>query len=133
MDDIHAAWLELRARVDELGAERQQYLDLFELASDAYLMTSADGAIREANGAAADLLQRRRRVLRGKPLAALVSLAERAEFRARLRELGARAGTQSWRTRLRAGDSAIEVDVAVRRTTNGTLCWRLRPAPPGMH
>ena len=41
MDELQAAWRRLRARIDELGAERQQYLDLFDLARDAHLITAA--------------------------------------------------------------------------------------------
>ncbi len=43
MDELQAAWRELKARVDELGADRQQYLGLFELAPDAYLITYPGG------------------------------------------------------------------------------------------
>lgn len=74
MEELKAAWRELNARVDQLGAERQQYLELFERACEAYLITDAEGVIREANGAAVDLLRRRRRALRGKPLVTLVPL-----------------------------------------------------------
>lgn len=125
MDELQAAWRELKARVDELGAERQQYLDLFELARDAYLITDRQGVIREANGAAVDVLQRRRQALRGKPLAALVPLSQRAAFRGNLR----RIGKDGWsgRTLLRADESVIEVDVTARGTPSGALCWRLRP------
>ena len=124
MDEVLAAWRELRERVDELGAERQRYLDLFELARDAYLITDADGVIREANGAAVDLLQRRRRALRGKPLAALVPLTHRSAFREHLLE--ARNGSRCSRTLLRADESVIEVEAAVRPAASGALCWRLR-------
>src|SRR5438105_7382619 len=77
MDDLKAAWLELNARVDDLAAMRQQYLDFFERATQAYLVTDRGGVIEEANGAAVDLLQRRRRELRRKPLATLVPLGQR--------------------------------------------------------
>jgi PAS domain S-box-containing protein len=125
MDELQAAWRELKARVDELGAERQQYLDLFELAQDAYLITDPQGVIREANGAAVDLLQRRRQALRGKPLAALVPLTHRAAFRDHLRKVA--EGGCSARTLLRADESVIEVDVTARCVPSGALCWRLRP------
>lgn len=126
MDELQAAWRELRARVEELGAERQQYLELFERAGEAYLITDRLSVICEANGAAVDLLQRRRRALRGKPLASLVPLAERAAFRAQLGRVGNER--RAWRTLLLAGESVIEVDVTARRSASGTLCWRLRAA-----
>ncbi len=123
MNELQAAWRELEARVDELGAERQQYLDLFELAADAYLITDGRGVIREANGAAVDLLQRRRQALRGKPLAALIPLTHRAAFRRDLRK------TAPWsaRTLLRADESIVEVDLTAHSAPSGVLCWRLRP------
>jgi PAS domain S-box-containing protein len=124
MEELKAAWRKLNARVDELGAERQQYLELFERACEAYLITDAEGVIREANGAAVDLLQRRRRALRGKPLAALVPLLQRREFRNRLASV---AATRSdWRTLVRTDESVIEIEVAVQPSGSGMLCWRLR-------
>jgi len=77
MDELRAAWRELNARVDELGAARQQYLDLFERAAEAYLITDRDGVIGAANGAAVDLLQRRRRVLRADEQAIEVDVVAR--------------------------------------------------------
>jgi PAS domain S-box-containing protein len=126
MNELYEAWSRLKARVEELGAERQQYLELFEHACDAYVMTDREGVIQEANGAAIDLLQRRRQALRGKPLTALVPLLERKEFRARLAALR-QAGHGLWRTLLRSGEAVLEVDVCVRRSASGVLCWRLSP------
>ena len=40
----------------QLNAERQRYHDLFELAPEAYIVTDIAGKIREANRAAAKLL-----------------------------------------------------------------------------
>ena len=124
MNDLHAAWSVLKARVEELGAERQQYLDLFEHACEAYVITDREGLISEANGAAVDLLQRRKQSLRGKPLAALVPLLQRQEFRARLGSLR-EAGCGLWRTVMRSGETVLEIDVAVRRSASGMLFWRL--------
>lgn len=124
MDELKAAWRGLKARVDDLGAERQQYLELFERACEAYLITDTDGVIREANGAAVDLLQRRRRMLRGKPLAALVPLLQRREFRNRLS--GVAAARAAWRTLVRMDESVVEIEVAVQPSESGMLCWRLR-------
>src|SRR4051812_27687072 len=87
LEELKAMWLDLRAHVDRLAGERQQYLDFFEQASEAYVVTDPDGAIVDANGAAIDILQKRRRYLRGKPLASLVALERRREFRERLRAL----------------------------------------------
>ncbi|MFN2643541.1 MAG: PAS domain S-box protein [Burkholderiales bacterium] len=100
LDDIQAMWLELRAHVDELAGERQHYVDLFERASEAYVVTDLLGTIRDANGAAVDIFQRRKRYLRRKPFAVLLAFEHRPEFRRRIAALAARTGdaVRSWRS-----------------------------------
>src|SRR5688572_9252989 len=56
-----------------LGAERQRYRDLFELAPVAYLVTDPSGMILEANHAAAELFGAPSWLLVGKALAAFVA------------------------------------------------------------
>lgn len=131
LEELKAMWLDLRAHVDRLAGERQQYLDFFEQASEAYVVTDPDGAIVDANGAAIDILQRRRRYLRGKPLASLVALERRREFRERLCALsaGEAPAGHPWRTIFEAPELRIEVTLAARRIERdgrfAGLCWRL--------
>lgn len=131
LEELKAMWLDLRAHVDRLAGERQQYLDFFEQASEAYVVTDPDGAIVDANGAAIDILQKRRRYLRGKPLASLVALERRREFRERLRALGAGEAPAEpcWRTIFEAPELRTEVTLAARRIERdgrfAGLCWRL--------
>ena len=126
LEDLKAMWLELRAHVDRLAGERQQYVDFFEQSPAAYVVTDARGAIEDANGAAVDILQRRKRYLRGKPLAALVALDWRAEFRRRLRAIGESAGAdRSWRTVFEAPELRTEVTLTARPMGSGGICWRL--------
>jgi len=68
-------------------AERQLYLDLFESAPDGYLVTDEVGTIREANRAAAMLLNVSQRFLIGKPLITFISYEERRAFRSKLNQL----------------------------------------------
>src|SRR3954451_1011083 len=89
LEELKALWLDLRAQVDRLADERQHYLDFFGRASEAYAATDANGPIVDVNGPAIDILQRRRLYLRGKPLASLVALERRRDFRERLRGLAA--------------------------------------------
>ena len=84
MNQLRAAWRALRARVEELAEQREHYLGLFEQAGEAFLVTDAAGVISEANRRAVELLQRRRLELFSKPLAALLPLSERRQFRSRL-------------------------------------------------
>src|SRR3954447_11954291 len=90
LEDLKSMWLSLKAHVDQLASERQHYLDFFEQSQEAYVVTDAQGTIVDANGAAVDVLQRRRRYLAGKPIAAMVALERRPAFRARLRRVAER-------------------------------------------
>jgi PAS domain S-box-containing protein len=126
LEDLKAMWSNLKAEVDELADERQQYLDFFEQSSIAYVITDNHGTIEEVNGAAVDILQRRRRFLRGKPLAVVVALDQRAAFRQRL---GALEGAGAWRTILEAWETRTEVAVTVRRIgADRGIFWRLQAA-----
>jgi len=135
LEDLKAIWLDLRAHVDQLAGERQQYLDFFEQSPEAYVVTDEQGAIVDANGAAVDILQRRRRYLRGKPIAALVALDRRTEFRGNLRRLLAReAGARrTFSTVFEAPELRTEVTLSARLIERaervGGICWRLQAAP----
>ena len=131
LDELQALWLDLRAHIDRLADEREHYLEFFEQAPAAYLVTDLEGVIEDLNGAAVDIVQRRRRDARGKPLAELVALDHRPEFRRRLRALVAREALAPtpWRTVFVAAGERIEVAlcarVIVRREGAGGACWRL--------
>lgn len=62
----------MHARCEELAGERQRYADIFALSPSAYLITDERGCVLEANAAAARLLEREIRFLRGKPLDVLL-------------------------------------------------------------
>jgi len=132
LEALKAMWLDLRAHVDQLAGERQQYQDFFEQASAAYVITDDYGTIADANGAAVDVLLCRKRYLRGKPLTALMALEKRSEFRQRLRALRERApqAERSWRTIFVAPELRIEVALTARLIERpdgppGGICWRL--------
>jgi len=131
VEELKAMWLDLRAHVDQLAAERQHYVDFFEQASEAYVITDAEGTIVDLNGPAVDVLQRRRQFALGKPLASLIALERRREFRERLRglALGEARPTAAWRTVFEAPGLRTEVTLAARRIERAGrfagLCWRL--------
>jgi PAS domain S-box-containing protein len=133
LDDLKAIWLDLRAHVDQLASEREQYLEFFERSSDAYLATDAQGTITDVNGAAVDVLQRRRRYLHGKPIAALVALERRTEFRSRLRGVMERepGAARRFTTVFEAPELRIEVTVTLRVIERAGkvagACWLLQP------
>ncbi|HYR37425.1 MAG TPA: PAS domain-containing protein [Burkholderiales bacterium] len=131
LEELRIAWLGLKARVEQLAAERQQYLEFFEQAAEAYVVTASDGRIVEANGAAVDVLQCRRGHLLGKPLAVFVALDRRLEFRGRLAAIARRApaAEPGWRTVLASRGERIEVRLTARviERPDGGICWRLEP------
>lgn len=86
---------------DALEAERERYQRLFEFAPDGYLVTDADGTIREANRAAAQLLNVSPEFLVGKPLVTFIPEDERRRFRSRLLHLAEAGGRHEWEARLR--------------------------------
>src|SRR5689334_6778598 len=84
LEELSTAEEELRAQNEQLAAaqqviiaERQKYQELFNFAPDGYLVTDSAGVIREANLAAARLLERPRRYLPGKPVRVLVHIEDR--------------------------------------------------------
>ena len=131
LDELKAMWLDLRAHVDQLAGERQQYLDFFERSSEAYVVTDGHGTIEQVNGAAVDILQRRRHYLRGKPLAALIALERRSEFRRRLLALGSREPQpeRCWQTTVVSPGLRTDVKFTARliERSDGLagICWRL--------
>jgi PAS domain S-box-containing protein len=133
LDELKAVWLDLRAHVDALAEERQHYLDFFQQAAEAYVVTDPQGTILDANGAAIDVLQRRRRALCGKPIAAMVALERRAEFRFRLSSAVERQPGASvrWSTVFEAPELRTEVSVTVRlierESAVAGVCWLLQP------
>jgi PAS domain S-box-containing protein len=134
LEDLKAMWLSLRAHVDQLAGERQQYLDFFEQSQEAYLVTDPAGTVVDVNGAAVDVLQRRRRYLAGKPIAAMVALDRRTEFRSRLRRVaeGERGAARTWSTVFESPGLRTDVTVTLRPIEREGrvkgLCWLLQAA-----
>lgn len=129
IEELKMLWLDLKAKVDLLASERAQYAEVFEQASEAYVVTDAAGTIEAANGAAVDILQRRRSALHGKPLAALVALDRRRDFRERLAKL---APGDAWSTVFEAQGERIDVTLCTRLIGGPAeprgICWRLQAA-----
>ncbi len=91
LEEVQVAEEELLLQNEELvraqesfETERLRFLNLFEFAPDACLVTDLAGVMREANKAASDLLATSRKALGGKPLAVYVADDERPAFRATL-------------------------------------------------
>jgi PAS domain S-box-containing protein len=115
-----------------MGTERQRYQDLFEFVPDGYLVTDAEGTIREANRAAATLLNIPQENVPGQPLVGFIPAEERAAFDLELSRLRQVDVVQDWEVRLQARDGApliAAVTAAAVRNSEGTLTalhWLLR-------
>jgi len=130
-EELHVAEEELRVQTEELSAsrelleaERLRYRGLFESAPVAYLVTTAEGLITDANQAAATLLRVPKLLLRGKPLAVFISPARRRAFRNQLNAFGAHEVESGLRFRIRPRAGALRsvgaaVGVVFRR--DGTV------------
>src|SRR5918994_553771 len=93
LEELRVADEELRQQNEELAAahlqveaERRRYQELFELAPDAYIVTSLSGIIREGNLSASRLFDIDSQFLPGKALAAYIDTEDRPRFRALLHE-----------------------------------------------
>jgi PAS domain-containing protein len=133
-EELRAANLELEAQRAGIEARVLHYQQLFLQAPTAILVTDVFATVAEANLAAAAMLRRPPDYLERKPLAALVTPAERAEFRRKLdRCLEAGDMRDFDFSVLRVGDVPLEVSATVKRvdgigpTASGLLYWHLCP------
>jgi PAS domain S-box-containing protein len=139
VEELQVAYEELRQQNEELAGvqkrlelERQRYEELFQFAPDGYLVTDADGTIREANRAAARMLAIAPEFLLGKPLANMLPAEERREFRLELLRLRKADRRELWGTRVQPRQGTpfeAAFTVAARRDAEGRLFglrWLMR-------
>lgn len=121
LEELHVAEEELRQQHEAITAvraavemERQRYKELFEFAPDGYLVTDAQGIVREANSAAATLLNISRRFLVGKSIVNFVVGEERIAFRNKLNQLHLIERLQEWEVQFKArGDKLFDASLSV--------------------
>ena len=139
LEELRVAEEELRQQNDEILAaqlladhHRQRYQALFDFAPDGYLVTDAQGMIREANHRAAEMLKIGEKFLVNKPLVTFVAEDTRTAFRAGLNWLDQAGRTEEWEVQLkpRKGDAfPAALSVVMDRDASGrpaTLRWLLR-------
>jgi PAS domain S-box-containing protein len=131
-EELRRRNLALMAAHEALEGEQRRYHELFELAPNAYVVTTQRGVIREANAAAAALLAVDSGFLVGKPLAVFVSASSLADFRNRMAAVTAAQGIQTWELRLRPRARAefeAELTISPEWDTRGRargLRWLIR-------
>jgi PAS domain-containing protein len=95
LEDLKALWESLKHRADRLAAERQRYLEFFQNAPEACVISDRNGKILEVNRAAAELLDARPQYIVGKPLAVFTAAAAQRPVIASFRPLTAAAGDKA--------------------------------------
>jgi PAS domain S-box-containing protein len=145
VEELQTAVEELRITEEQLRSQQDQLADawmaaettsdwnraLFDGAADALLVTDPEGLVRDANPAAAQMLNLNLDALRGKPLAVYIPTDERAEFRTRLRVLVNEPLPARFDLRLQPRLAVpVTVEASVARFTppggNPGLHWTLR-------
>lgn len=113
---------ELRAQNEQLigskqliDRERLRYRELFDFAPDAYLVTDAQGNIRDANIAAERLFGVERKSLTGKPVHSFFGEGSRREYRKQLDRLCDSERVDDWELWINA-PSGQRVPVAISLT-----------------
>ncbi|GAX42475.1 Crp/Fnr family transcriptional regulator [Tolypothrix sp. NIES-4075] len=112
-----------------LEEECQTYQDLFELTSDAYLVTNSEGIIVEANSAACDLLACSKRFLVGKPIFNFVSLEECQRFPSEIEISQSQKSRELVPLQRQSNSSYVALTVGVVKNKQGkpqTLHWLRR-------
>lgn len=136
-EELQIALEELARQNEELAvaqakteAERQRYQNLFECATDAYMITDVSGTIHEANRASAVLFHRQQQFLSGKPLTSLVVFNDRPLFRAKLSQLPQRdhfeITIKMQRSHTEEFDAVLVAEVLRDYDANPMLRWCIR-------
>lgn len=111
LEELQSQNEQLESVQQALELEHQRYLDLFEFAPDAYLITDVNGVIQEANHAASTLLDIDCQYLIGQSLIALVSQPDRDNFQAILTNF---SFTQNWEININSrGCDPLPVALAI--------------------
>lgn len=134
LEELEVMWEELQGQAELLSRESQRYVEFFEHAPDAYIVTDAGGTIREANCAATELLGTARDSLARRPLGQFVAEDDRVGFLSRFVGLLADSpGKDAWEAGLQpvAGKPrralfSVRV-IPLGKSGVGGLCWLIRP------
>ena len=121
LQELQQTAQELRCENDELAEsriavelERQEYVELFELAPNGYLVTDQYATILKVNRAVAQLLNMDQDTLVRKPLANFVALTERRSFRDKVNQIQQGESVKPWQVRIQPRQyNALPVVMAV--------------------
>lgn len=130
-EELHQQNEELIETRSLVEAERQRYHDLFEFAPDGYLVTDGNAIIREANQAAARMLNMPPPFLVGKPMVNFVALQDRNRFRSELTQVCQSDKARELLLRLQQRneqcfDAALTVAASRNASNTINLRWLIR-------
>jgi PAS domain S-box-containing protein len=136
LEEIDVMWEELQGQAELLQRENARYAEFFEFAPDAYVITDAGSAIREANEAAVELFAAPRAGIVGRAVSDFVAEEDRVTFLTRSvgLMLGRSPRKLAWQARLQpATGPALTCQFSVRaiplkKSGVAGLCWLIRPA-----
>ena len=135
LGNLDRAAEELRTQNEALFAARVElesasavFLDLFELAPAAYMVTTPDTRVVYANRAACTLLGRQKNALAGKPLICHVPLEDRAAFRAAVIRSGSDTAVSEWSATVFPIDAATKIACRMRIRPVSSLGAHMRRA-----
>lgn len=128
MEEMQQQNEELSAALELVAEERRQYQSLFQFAPQAYLVTSLEGKIQEANRIATQLIGVPIEFLIGKPLTIFVDEGDRSLYWSELSRRQQRDYFQEWQMRLKPrNQEKLEVGcstVAIRDKQNQPVGFR---------
>ncbi len=105
LDELRVTSYQLRQHNQVVEAELERYIELFSGAPDGYLVTDGSGTIREANRAAAMLLNTQPQKLLSEPLSRFLADEQRPAFSNRLTQLHRGEQLQEWTVLLQPIDT----------------------------
>jgi PAS domain-containing protein len=134
LEELDVMWEELQGQSELLSRENQRYVEFFDYAPDAYIVTDAGGNIREANRAAIELLGAERAGLLHRPLSSFVVERDRVTFLSHfVGVLVEQTDKAAWEAGLQPrGAAPLRALFSLRaiplsKSGVGGLCWLIRP------
>jgi PAS domain S-box-containing protein len=134
VEELELSSEELRSENDEYWSSRvevERDLDrlrsLFDSAPFAYLVTTGVGVVVDANAEVGNLLGLPVDHIIGKPLAAMVPIDERRDFRQLMRRCASGAAVAPWTVALKRRDGEVVRCVATCSLNGESLRWTLQP------
>lgn len=107
VEELHQQNDALSEALENVAEEQKHYLDLFNFAPEAYLVTNLEGTIREANRRSAQLLEIEKEFLVDKPLSLYVVEEDRSSFRSELTRRLQEDSFQEWEMCLKSREGQI--------------------------